>query len=362
MRTLRRGFSLIELLVVIAIIAVLIALLLPAVQSAREAARRAQCINNLKQIGLAMHNYHSTTNTFPPGGSRNPYNFPATYDNGNADPNSGYPSWDSWSAQALMLPYMEQKPLYDAINFNYGPGARGGAGANANATIYNLKIAAFLCPSDSNAGGQGNINSYNASAGTTSINCCNSNSRKGSGVFNYEYGASIAAIQDGTSNTIAFGEVLCSEASVTGPKRGNSAGNIGSNKAANQIDVSILVNAISLVQNDFNLCSQKFLSGLGAGVSYGGGSGSRWGNGAYGYNMFNTVGTPNITLWSTCRMDCCVQAQHAHYVNSSSNHPGGANVAMADGSVKFIKNSVNMPTWWALGTKANSEVISSDSY
>ena len=110
----RRGFTLIELLVVIAIIAVLIALLLPAVQSAREAARRAQCTNNLKQIGLALHNYHTSNDVFPLGTSFNPV------DTAN-DPGV----WASWSAQALMLGYLEQTPLYNAINFNWGPLATG---------------------------------------------------------------------------------------------------------------------------------------------------------------------------------------------------------------------------------------------
>src|SRR5215216_5059201 len=104
----RRGFTLIELLVVIAIIAVLIALLLPAVQAAREAARRAQCVNNLKQIGLALHNYHQTANSFPMGMS-------LAY-----DPNNGvYQDWTDWSAHALLLPYLEQTPLYNAANFSW---------------------------------------------------------------------------------------------------------------------------------------------------------------------------------------------------------------------------------------------------
>ena len=103
----RRGFTLIELLVVIAIIAVLIALLLPAVQSAREAARRSQCTNNLKQIGLGLHNYHATHNTFPLGGTSNWSSY-------------GYnANWGTWSAQALLLGYMEGQPLYNSINFNW---------------------------------------------------------------------------------------------------------------------------------------------------------------------------------------------------------------------------------------------------
>src|SRR5438309_3589750 len=109
MRKDRRGFTLIELLVVIAIIAVLIALLLPAVQAAREAARRSQCVNNLKQLGLALHNYHSTTNAFPLGGS------PAPSPAGSNCCGQG--GWGSWSAQAMLLPYMEQTAAYNAANF-----------------------------------------------------------------------------------------------------------------------------------------------------------------------------------------------------------------------------------------------------
>src|SRR5579884_2023198 len=112
-----RGFTLIELLVVIAIIAVLIALLLPAVQSAREAARRAQCTNNLKQIGLGLQNYHSSVNSFPPGGCNA----------GNVESVGGTGAWGNWSAFSMMLPYLEQQQVYNACNFmvanqGYGSG------------------------------------------------------------------------------------------------------------------------------------------------------------------------------------------------------------------------------------------------
>ena len=151
-----RGFTLIELLVVIAIIAVLIALLLPAVQAAREAARRSQCVNNLKQFGLGMHNYHSSNDVFPMGASLCYYNY------GGGTPCT---TWNNWSAHAMMLNYLEQSPLYNAINFNM-EGRGSDYASSANATAYNAKISLFLCPSDPNAGKM-NDNCYYGSVGPT---------------------------------------------------------------------------------------------------------------------------------------------------------------------------------------------------
>jgi prepilin-type N-terminal cleavage/methylation domain-containing protein len=160
----RRGFTLIELLVVIAIIAVLIALLLPAVQSAREAARRAQCTNNLKQIGLAIHNYHTTHDVFPLGDSFQPTGSSTT----------DFGMWASWSSHSLLLGYLEQTPLYNAINFSWGPLATPGAGqsdtAGINTTATHAVINSLVCPSDPySGGGKQNINNYGACFGVTGV-------------------------------------------------------------------------------------------------------------------------------------------------------------------------------------------------
>jgi len=339
----RRGFTLIELLVVIAIIAVLIALLLPAVQAAREAARRAQCVNNLKQIGLALHNYHSAINAFPMGSSLNPWNVP-----GDAD------GWSGWSAQALMLPYMEQNAIYNSINFSWAC-ERGGLGSKINSTGYNTKINSFLCPSDGSAG-MSNINSYAGSMGTTTQQV----PQQTTGMFAYQTSYSVAHVKDGTSNTIAFAEALVGDFISTALRQGNSTGNAngGGGQAGNKLDVTGMQ---AQIQTDIVACNGWFLAPGGQA----GGRGSHWGWGSIGASMLNTAIPPNgggKLLWGACRMDCCLNAIHDHYTNSTSDHNGGVNVAMGDGSVKFIKTSVSWATWWALGTKAGGEVIDASSY
>ncbi len=265
--------------------------------------------------------------------------------------------WSVWSAQSLLLPYLEQNPIYNAINFNWGPGSRSGGtayAAKANATAYNTRINSFLCPSDGNAG-KVNINSYCASMGATTYNV----NQRTSGVFAYQTCYSIADITDGTSSTIAFSEALVGEESNAILKMGNSTGNAaGGGQAVNQY--VLVASMLPQVKQDLQTCTGWYMSGMVTG-----GRGTRWGWGSIGASLFNTVVPPNgagTLKWGACRMDCCVNAIHDHYTNATSNHSGGCNVAMADGSVHFIKSTIAFPTWWALGTRATGETISSDQY
>ncbi len=350
----RRGFTLIELLVVIAIIAVLIALLLPAVQAAREAARRSQCVNNLKQIGLGLHNYHQTNNSFPLGASLAPHTPGGTY------------TWSDWGANAQLLPFLEQGPVYSTINFSWAPEpyseptsqdqGYSSPGGFINSTAYNTKLALFLCPSDGNAG-RVNNNSYHASVGTTTNNI-DRNPKASSGVFGFQINYSLADITDGSSNTVAYAEALVGDTTATKPVRANGTGKSGSSKAANLLDVGTA--GLANLQTDLLACTNSFTTAFRADDR-----GYRWGGGMMGYSMFNTVMTPNgggQFNWNGCRVDCCVQMQAAHYLPTTSNHPGGVNVLFCDGSVKFVKNTVSYATWWSLGTRANGETVSGDSY
>jgi len=219
----KRGFTLIELLVVIAIIAVLIGLLLPAVQAAREAARRAQCVNNLKQIGLSLHNYQSATNSFPLG---------ATLAYGTTPGSSNdLTSWNDWSAHAQLLQYIEGGTIFNACNFSLAPEWNGLPGYAANSTATNTKINSFACPSDPNAGQQsatgaslGSNNSYMGSMGTATIGYPEAttsvaNARQSSGLFAYQRSYDIASVTDGTSNTVAFSEVIADDQDPNFSKR-----------------------------------------------------------------------------------------------------------------------------------------------
>jgi prepilin-type N-terminal cleavage/methylation domain-containing protein/prepilin-type processing-associated H-X9-DG protein len=362
----RRGFTLIELLVVIAIIAVLIALLLPAVQAAREAARRAQCTNNLKQIGLALHNYHSTYNSFPMGVSRAITGIPDV-------PTNAW--WANWSVHALLLGNLEQTTLYNAANFmvacNESPGFY------MNVTVTNARIAAFLCPSDPNAGSAqistynitGTLdNSYSGCIGTTT-NLANtwppgatstSDSAIGStGMFCYWKVYGLQSCTDGSSNTVAFSEALVGTGNTATPGyRGNAVVGVSGATAGQVYDASTVYQ--SVIVPALQVCNTAWQSASGLN----GARGVFWEVGANGVTLFNTVVTPNSQQypWGACRATGGGWPDQSTFANVSSAHPGGVNAMMTDGSVRFIKNSIAYNIWMALGTRANGEVISSDSY
>ncbi len=344
----RRGFTLIELLVVIAIIAVLIALLLPAVQSAREAARRAQCVNNLKQLGLAVHNYSDAMGSFPANLYLHPNYARADY------------NWNNASWLVMMLPQMEQQSLYNAVNFAimWGPNPLGSWNAaylgQQNSTVRETIVNTLVCPSDSSPPidnfNADEIGTNNRAAGTSYVgnvgdNClaCNTpnsaptvmfcpdqgyNCRgaqlgdpatltfpaspgTGSGIFWRQCdGVKLSQITDGTSNTFLAGEQLMRVTLWNAWVHANQS--VGSTA----IPLNYLAPGLAI-------------SGSGSvNVSDGSSAQSNW------------------PAWYSFR----------------SQHPGGANFAMCDGSVKFIKNSISMPVYQGLSTRNSAEVISSDAY
>ncbi len=359
----RRGFTLIELLVVIAIIAVLIALLLPAVQSAREAARRTQCVNNLKQIGLALHNYHQAHNVFPMGCSSGMWSAVGVYQ-----------TKQNLSYLALMLPFLEQTQVYNSINFNWGcEDSTTVLCYVINSTGTNAQIKAFICPSDPNAGvpdhnNTTNTNNYYACVGTTmtwgligqqapwaNMNVPTMN-MPSTGLFTWMASYGIQNCTDGTSNTIAT-----SEAAV-GTQNEQPGGRLIGLQGVQIPFTSMLYDASSnppVTLSIIQLCNQAYASKSSSYVDLQ--RGENWAHGSMAMAMFNTVVAPNAynDQWTHCGLNA---SSRAVLSNADSYHPGGVNCGMADGSVKFIKDSINQPTWWALGTKGNGEVISSDQY
>jgi prepilin-type N-terminal cleavage/methylation domain-containing protein/prepilin-type processing-associated H-X9-DG protein len=354
MRCKDRGFTLIELLVVVMIIGVLIALLLPAIESARESARRMQCAANLKQIGLALHNYQAAFLRFPLGVTAS-FN-PMSQSEKKAP---GVPTtWSGWSPHALMLGYLDQTPLYNACNFDFDPFVNGQAPFNA--TVHQTWVAAFLCPTDSYAGDP-HLNSYYASIGTTAQD----GARRTTGMFAHQTAYGPQDALDGESNTVAFAEGLAGDHEPD-LYRGN--GVIGFGVPFPNPDVAAAERFPGQVVDNLEACGAGFQGAANNPRSISANRGQYWSWGAEAMSLFNTIVPPNSTRYAFnhCRYQCsgCYleDADHSDVVNASSDHPGGVNVLFCDGSVHFIRDTIAMPTWWALGTRGGGEVVGADGY
>jgi len=367
------GFTLIELLVVIAIIAVLIGLLLPAVQAAREAARRAQCTNNLKQVALALHNYESTNGAFPLA-----YMQRAAWDPTNSDGTMGDSGWNNWSPHALALGYIEGANIYNSINFSIGSADNSDNGVQA--TAITTRISSFLCPSSTPAIGtfdsyDGVItwiktqvpgNNYFASVGAT-ITPWTSAPVPGMFGIMSNGGASsrsIGSITDGTSNTIMLGEWRTGDFNINKVSIQdviNIKTNVGSIGGWNAATSSMPAGQADLPQF-LQTCAGAAAASVGNWRLNKSHIGRAWNQGMLGYTLGGTILAPNATYPNCQMIPWGGDMDGPSMLNMSSYHPGGANCAMADGSVRFLKSTTNMQTMWALGSRAGGEVVSSDAY
>lgn len=314
MKRSQHAFTLVELLVVIAIIGILLALLLPAVQAAREAARRSECSNNMKQIALGMHNYHDTYKSFPFGSS-----------SGNI------------SYLARMLPYIEQNALYDQINFSVS------FNNVLNLPALNTPVTAFLCPSDSdklpsNLGARNNYygnSGFNILHGAPPTNPSdpNFNIPPCNGVFVPNLVIKFADIRDGTSNTACISEKIKGDGSngISTPESDTFRPGTYPATPDEAYDQCRAVNVLDLTKQGY--------SNVGA----------PWLQAYHSTTRYYHVTPPNGRS--------CMYPPGRIATTAGSYHPGGVNVALCDGSVRLVAETIDLPTWRALGSRDKGEPL-----
>jgi len=358
------GFTLIELLVVISIIGVLVGLLLPAVSSARGSARRAQCVNNLKQIGLALANYESAIQSFPPG---------AIYFNsgdGGRNGCSGVHEHRSFGAFTFLLPQMEQTAAYQAINFQLSSGGSSGrwngmAMGPINGTGLGFRVSSYICPSDLPQGpddGSGTSHSqtsYAPSGGTWNVvayfagpDCWQQDA--GNGAFDDATSYSTRSFRDGLSQTIFVGET--SRFANDPDPMMNQWSRPGYFSVSNAFDPA----AKTVRPQGFAFEVPRINAPMMIGDYPGGAGGPGGSAGAPGPNPL-PPGTdyPDTSDYKAWLNDIPRYKEYGQW-GFRSNHPGGANFLFGDGSVRFIKASVDLATFRALGTRNGNDLIGAD--
>lgn len=334
MRSKQNGFTLVELLVVIAIIGILIALLLPAIQAARESSRRSQCVNNLKQFGIAMHNYHDVFKALPPAGF---------LDAGLSSGPTGLNSADilDWSEQARLLPYFEQQNLSNLFNFNLtwdNPVNLAGA---------QVSVPIFKCPSDpglmippgtgSRCNYYGNYG-YNILRGQPTwpqfAGTPNATMPAPNGPFPFGVAVPFADIRDGLSQTAAFSEMISGDFNngISTPESDNFV------SFANPVTANDAY-TMCMQLDPTNLANQMWSN-----------TGAPWTSETGSNTVYVHAAPPNTRscgFLAVSRFESC----------ASSYHPGGVNVLICDSSVKFVINEVDLPTWWAVGSRSGKEAL-----